>query len=1063
MDRIAGDGRGVADVYPLTPMQSGMLFHSLAEPDADVYLGHFGVVLEGADDVGRLAEAWQRVIDRTPILRTAVVWEGVGRPVQVVHRQVPVPVVHTDLRALPESERAAETERLWEARTAEAIDLTKPPLMRLKFLRLSDTSVRIHWASHHLLLDGWSFAQVLTDVFTEYAALSGNTAAASPPRPPYRDYVAWLAGQDEAAAEEYWRTTLSGLAGPTPLPFDRAPARVHGSRSSRFLRTGLPEEPFARLSRFAAANGLTVNTVVQGAWAILLFRYSGEPDVCFGATVSGRPPDLPGADEMPGLFINTLPVRVRVSEERPAVSFLRDLQALQGEARQYEYVSLAQIQNWSAGPRGVPLFESVVVFENYPYDADAAARSGLHAREFIGEEHTNYPLALSANTAGALNLSFGYDPQLFDRDTVDQLAAHFVGILEALPSDPLLSGVPVLTDAERVGMLTGWNDTARPYAADRGVPALFAEHVRRRPGAVALVHGGVQLTYGELDARANRWAHHLAAHGVGPEAKVIVFLRRSVEAVVGMLAILKAGGVYVPLYTSDPAQRVRQVAADTAAAVVLTDRATRSRVDVEGVPVLVMDDDPAVAARPAVDPRIEVRPDQLAYLMYTSGSTGTPKGVGVTHRGIAALVGDRHWRSAAHRAVIFHSPHAFDAATYELWVPLLGGGRMVIAEEDLNPETTRQLIAAHGITAMFVSAALFSVFAEESPDCFAGLAEVWTGGEAISVPTLEQVKRSCPETRVFNAYGPTEITMCSLCGELTWDHVRAGVIPLGSPMDNSTIYLLDRRLRPVPPGAPGEIYIGGPGLARGYAGQPALTAQRFVADPFSEGGRLYRTGDLGRWTRSGTVEFLGRSDDQLKIRGFRVEVGEIEAALRAHPGVAAAAVVGRGSGAGRKQLVAYVVPAGGSAPAPAEVQAFLRGTLPDYLVPSAIVPLAELPVTGAGKVDRKRLPDPGFTSGAATLPPRTETEARLVRIWAEVLGADREAVGVRDDFFDLGGDSVLSIQVVSRIRSVLGRAVTTRQLFDTPTIETLAGVLDGGTPADPGPEPTPESVTADRD
>ncbi|MDQ7803082.1 non-ribosomal peptide synthase/polyketide synthase [Amycolatopsis sp. A133] len=1018
VDRLAGDGRAVEDIYPLTPAQSGMLFHRLTGGGRHAYLQQVTFVQSDVPDPAALGRAWQRVVDRTPVLRSQVVWDGLDEPVQVVHRQVTLPVEHRDWTTAPE-----DLDTVLAADRDAGLDLGEVPLMRLLLARVSATEVRVVWTFHHLLLDGWSLFQVLSDVS---AAHAGRPL---PARRPFRDHVRWLSEQDTPAAERFWRGQLSGRPEPVRLRTDRPRSPGHPVESTASLRIELPAGP---LRAAAQRHGLTLNTLVQGAWAVLLARHTGRPEVCFGTTVSGRPADLPGADGITGMFITTLPVVADVDERAGAAAWLRDLQDAQAEARRYDHLSLARLQTWGGE------FDTLLVFENYPVTAE------LGLRDLRGVETTNYPLSVVAYPGEErLEVLFGYDPDLFDAETIAGFARHLETLLSEFatrPHEPL-ARLRMLTEAEHHDVVVRWNDTAQDHP-DTTVPSLFADQVRRTPDAVA-VTGEETLTYAELDARANRLAHRLLALGAQRDGLVGLLLGRSADVVVAELAVLKAGGAYLPLDARAP--RSRLTALLEGVRVLVTDDAGRALAhDVHSGPVVSIDD---AGTEPSDAPEVVLRPENLAYVMYTSGSTGTPKGVAVSHRAIVGLARERSFACPAHRTVLMHSALAFDASTYETWVPLLSGGRVVVAPRgNLDAEVLRRVVAAHGVTAVFLTAGLFRVLAQEDPACLRGVEEVWTGGEVVPPAAVRQLAAACPGLTVVDVYGPTETTTFATRFPMPPGEPVPAVLPIGRPLDDTAAYVLDHGLRPVPPGTVGELYLAGTGLARGYFGQPALTAERFLADPFgAPGARMYRTGDLVRWTSARVLEFVGRADDQVKIRGFRVELGEIETALTAHPDVAEAVVVAAES-AGSKRLVAYVVTTGTP-----DLREFLLRSLPDYLVPSVFVPLEALPLNENGKVDRRALPAPDFVSGLGYREPATDAERLLAGIWAEVLRVDR--VGADDNFFELGGDSILSIQVVSRARRA-GLNLMPGQVFDHPTVAALALAATPAAPAaaaDAGP------------
>ncbi|MEG8279903.1 non-ribosomal peptide synthetase [Streptomyces sp. AHA2] len=1047
VDRITGeDPAGVEDVHPLTPTQAGMLFHRLSQDDRGVYFQQLTFVLDGVPDPQVLADAWQEVTDRTPVLRARVVWQDVPEPLLVVQRRAAVPVELPDWRGLTAAEQDERLRDLLDSDRARGVDLTRAPLQRLVLARVSDRAVRVVWSFDHLILDGWSLFQVLSDVFTCHAGASGGTQVPPlPERRPFRDYVAWLRERADAAeGERHWRTRLNGLAETTALPFDREPRESHRAESTAAVRVALSEAATKALQDVARTAGLTMSTLVQGAWAMLLGRQAGRDEVVFGTTVSGRPPELPGADAITGLFIATLPTRVTVPRDEPLLTWLARLQQEQSEDRRHDHVPLHRMTAYTELPERAALFDSIVVFENYPVDDGLAAAHGLRLTGLDGIETTNYPLSLVAYPGTELALRLGYDPDLFDAATVERTAEYLTVLLEGFAATPRQTParLSLLTPARREQVLHTWNETAT------GAPAattadLFTAQVERTPDAVALLAGAERLTYRDLDARATHLAGRLAALGVRPEVAVGVLMDRSVALVVTQLALARLGGVYVPLDGRAPRERLRTMLAEAGAALLLTDaewHTTAAGLLPEGRVLRPDSDTDGPAADPATVPR--VHPDNVQYLMFTSGSTGAPKGVAVRQRDVAALALDRAF--AGHDRVLVHSPHAFDASTYELWVPLLRGGTAVLAPPgDLDAAAVRHVITEQGVSCLFLTIGLFRLFAQEDPACLRGAREVWTGGEAVPGAAVRRVLDACPGLTVVDVYGPTETTTFATRRPFRAGDALPATLPIGRPLDDTRVYVLDGALQPQPPGVPGELYLAGAGLARGYAGRPGATAARYLADPYGPpGGRMYRTGDIVRWSADGELHFVGRADDQIKIRGFRVEPAEIEARLTAHPAIAEA-VVSVSRHEGRKRLIAHLVPApGADVPQAAGLRDHVAAELPDYMVPAAFVTLPELPLTTNGKVDRRRLPEPEWSAAADTAhrAPRTEAERVLAGIWTELLGVER--VGLDDHFFMLGGDSIVSIQVVSRARTA-GLALTPRDLFRHPVLADLAAASTG--------------------
>ncbi|GAA0613066.1 non-ribosomal peptide synthase/polyketide synthase [Streptomyces crystallinus] len=1020
LDRLVGDGRHVEDVLPLTPLQSGMLFHGLMDTEG-AYFDRIAVQLRGVADPQAFARAWQQVVDRTPALRTSVHWRDLPQPVQVVHRHVELPVRHLDWRDVSAAERAARTEELIAQDRAAGMELTAAPLTRLTLAALPGDAVLLLWSSHHIALDGWSTGQLLTEVCEHYAALTGGPDPAPVTRRPFADFVRWLREQDEGAAERHWGEALAGFTARTPLPYDRGPGEAHRARATAQVSHALDERVSGRLREQAARAGLTVNTLVQGAWALLLARGAGCEDVVFGTTVSGRPAELPGVEGMIGMFINTVPTRVRLSGGG-VLDWLRGLQEAQTESRRFDHLALPRIQAQSAVRSGEALFDSMVVFENYPVDESATARTGVRVAEVRADDAPTFAWCLRAHLAERLGFDLAYDPALFDAVTVERAVERLAGVLTAF-ADGLegeVAALDGLTPADR-DLLAQWRLPART-TPPRSPVDLFAEQARRTPDAVAVRDGDQELTYDQLASWAQRLAARLLDGGLTPEGRVALVMDRCTELVVAQLAVLAAGGVYVPVDTRAPEERRRTLLALAGATVQLTAAdVAAARTGEEG------------------DPPAPVDPDRLAYIMFTSGSTGRPKPVAVRHRDVAALATDSRFADGVCDRVLLHSPVAFDAATFEVWAPLLNGGGVVVAPEGtVDAPLVCRLAGGGRLTALWLTAGLFRLLAQDAPDCFAGLRQVWTGGDVVPSAAVRRVLAACPGLAVVDGYGPTEATTFATSHALTDPAAVPDTVPIGRPLDSMYVHVLDARLRPVPPGSPGELYLAGEGVARGYLGRPGDTAARFLADPAGPPGtRMYRTGDLARRRPDGTVEFLGRADDQVKIRGFRVEPGEVEAVLAAHPGVADVAVLAREDQPGVKRLVAYVV--GEAGRDPSTLREFAGRTLPDYLVPTDVVSLGALPLSANGKVDRAALPAPAAVSERGRTEPRTPAEVRAAETFAQVLGT--EPLGAHDDFFALGGDSILSIRLAARLSDAFGADLTPRDVFTRPTPAGIAGLL----------------------
>ncbi|MEV0320301.1 amino acid adenylation domain-containing protein [Streptomyces sp. NPDC050658] len=1027
----------VEDVWPLSPLQEGLLFHAAFDDQGpDVYTVQSALDIDGPVDPARLRASWEALIARHAALRACFRQVSGAQMVQVIARDVVLPWRTESIAGMAEADRPAALARLAESERAEPFDLAVAPLLRLLLIRVAPDRHRLVVTSHHILMDGWSAPILIGELSAIYEA-GGDTSTLARTTS-YGAYLKWLSRQDKDAARDAWRAELAGTDEPTlvaPAVPDRLPVFPEN------VSAELPETTTARVTELARANGLTVNTVVQGAWALVLARLAGRTDVVFGATVAGRPPELPGVESMVGLLINTLPVRVRLDGARPFLEMLRELQDHQAALMAHQHLGLPQIQK-AAGPGAG--FDTLLVYESFPQPPvrpeapPTGDRLSLLPAGFT-REAAHYPLTLVVGPADRTHLKLEYRPDLFERPMAQAALESLVRILERVCANP----------AELVGRALGGTaataargtKTPLPRAV---VPELIAGRVVSSPGAVAVADSEQAVSYGELWAESGRWAQCLADAGVGRGDRVAVVMERSPDLVAVLLGIWRAGAAYVPVDVGWPVDRVAYVVEDAGPRAVVCTESTRRVLpdDVSHVvsSVVVVDEvRAAVAERGEDHPVRPVGAGDMAYVMYTSGSTGVPKGVAVSHGSVAALVGERGWQVGPDDAVLMHAPHAFDVSLFELWVPLAAGGRAVIADPGVVDARQVREHVKDGVTSVHVTAGSFRVLAEESADCFTGLREVLTGGDVVPAASVARVRAACPDVAVRHMYGPTETTLCA-----TWHLLGTGdavptALPIGRPLPNRRAHVLDAFLQPVPPGVTGELYLAGASLAQSYWNHAALTAERFVASPFAPGERMYRTGDLVRATPDGELHFVGRADGQVKVRGFRVELGEIEAALAAHPAVAQAVVAARRDGPGERRLVGYVVPEGTDGIDPEAVRAYVARSLPDYMVPAAVLALGALPLTRNGKVDRKALPAPDLSERVSDRKPQTAAEETLCRLFAEVLELER--VGPDDSFFDLGGDSGLAMRLAGRIREEFRAELGIRQFFGSPTPVGVARLL----------------------
>ncbi|MCJ0657078.1 non-ribosomal peptide synthase/polyketide synthase [Pseudomonas aeruginosa] len=1041
----------IEDIYPLSPMQHGMLFHSLYEQASGDYLNQLRVDVHGLDPA-RFRAAWQAALDSHDILRAGFLWQGdLEQPLQVIHKHLELPFAEHDWRG-----REALAEALDELAASErrrGFELEQAPLLRLVLVRMDEERYHLIYTHHHILLDGWSSAQLLGEVLARY---TGEQAERTGGR--YRDYITWLQAQDKRVSEAFWKEQLAELLEPTRL--DQAVAAEREQVGSGQFQRSLPPARTARLKTFAQRHAVTLNTLVQAAWSLLLQRYTGQDTVVFGATVAGRPAELAGIERQIGLFINTLPVVATPQPGMRLTDWLQEVQARSLALREQEHTPLFEIQRWAG--LGEALFDSLLVFENYPV-AEALEKGspgGVRFGPVSNHEQTNYPLTVALGVGDSLSLQYSYDRQAFSDAAVEQLDRHLLNLLEGFVDNAERTLVELsLLDAEERALIDSlWNRSESGFPASPLIHQRVAERARLAPDAPAVLFDDQVLSFAELDSRANRLAHALIARGVGPEVRVAIAMQRSAEIMIAFLAVLKSGGAYVPLDIEYPRERLLYMMQDSRAHLLLTQSHLLDRLPIpDGLSCLCLDREQEWAGFPAHDPEVALHGDNLAYVIYTSGSTGMPKGVAVSHGPLAAHIvatGERYEMTPADCELHFMS-FAFDGS-HEGWMhPLINGARVLIRDDSLwLPEQTYAQMHRHGVTvAVFPPVYLQQLAEHAERDGNPPAARVYCfGGDAVAQASYDLAWRALRPQYLFNGYGPTETVVTPLLWKARPDDpCGAAYMPIGTLLGNRSGYILDAQLNLLPVGVAGELYLGGEGVARGYLERPALTAERFVPDPFgAPGSRLYRSGDLTRGRADGVVDYLGRVDHQVKIRGFRIELGEIEARLREQAAVREAVVVAQ-AGASGQQLVGYVVPqdpalvedAGAQAACRDALRKALKERLPEYMLPAHLLFLACMPLTPNGKLDRKALPKPSADQQQRDYQaPRSEVERQLATIWAEVLKL--EQVGLADNFFEIGGDSIISLQVVSRARQ-LGIHFTPKMLFEAQTIGALAPLAESGT------------------
>ena len=1039
--------KNIEDIYPLSPMQEGLLFHSLYAPETGLYVTQIPYNCKHVN-AAALRQAWQRIINRYSIFRTAFVWKNTDKPMQVVGREVELPFTLEDWRHLSATEQETRFESYLAEDLRRGFQLNKAPLLRIALFQTGEETFKFLLSHHHILMDGWSTSLVFKEAFALYEAFCKGQELELEPVRPFKNYIAWLQQQDMRAAEAFWRENLKGFTAPTPLVVDRIPGRALSSEETydeEFVV--LPARVMSALQSQARQHQLTVNTVLQGAWALLLSRYSGERDVAFGVVVSGRPAELAGVESMVGLFINNLMTRLQVSPQMPVFKWLKEVQEQQVEVRQHEHSPLSLVQKWSEVPSSDRLFESIISFQNFPVSTLERASNDIESIHTI--ETSAYPLTLVASVGEELIVSVRYDRRFFDAATASRIAGHLQTLLESIVDNPqqTLSQLSLLTAAERELLLTNWNHTPSAIVPQLCIHELFEEQARLTPQAIAAVYGTEQVTYAELNARANRLAHYLRTLKVGAEVTVGLCIGRSVEMLVGLLGILKAGGAYVPLSPQYPLERLMYMLEDAQISVLITEQALLDAVpSYDGQAVCLDRDAELIGAQPETNPSNVTTGDNLAYIMYTSGSTGRPKGVSVIHKGVVRLVKETEYASFNSAEVFLQlAPLSFDASTFEIWGSLLNGARLAI----MPPATPSlqeigEAIKQHGVTTLWLTAGLFNLMVDERVEDLQPLRQLLAGGDVLSVAHVNKFMAAHGDCRLINGYGPTESTTFTCCYSMQGGSIN-GSVPIGYPIAHTEVYILDETQQPVPVGVAGELYIGGDGLARGYVNALEMTAEKFVPHPYSAGvgARLYRTGDLVRYLPDGSIEFLGRRDKQVKVRGFRIELGEIEATLGQHERVREVAVMAREDMAGEgKQLVAYIVPVQAESITAGELRDYMRLLLPDYMIPGVFVLLDKFPLTTNGKIDLKALPQPGearLEPEEAYVAPRNAVEETIVGLWSQLLGV--ECVGVNDNFFALGGNSIFAIQLTSRLNKSFNLELPLRVIYDRPTLAALAATI----------------------
>jgi amino acid adenylation domain-containing protein len=1028
--------RNIESIYPLSPLQEDLLLQGGA-------CGQVTAWLSGELDVELFEQAWREVATQRPAFRTFFAWKRVERPLQLVGREVDLSLAQLDWSGLSSVAKQQQLDDFLRADFERDFDPAQAPLVRLTLCRMTTTEWVIACTYQRLILDHESVSPILEDVFGLYEGLRRELRINLPVRPSYQDYVSYLQREVRHEEEEvFWRENLQNASHPTQLPVE-APETAEPA----FKQEEITLSASVSIETFAREHGIRLGTILTGAWALLLSRYSNEEEVVFGITQSSRPAQLPGTDAMLGSFLHTLPLRVSVSAKEPLLPWLIRLQQLIDDTLSHQHVRLARIREWTNVPAESPLFESSLFLTPNSADKRRWEHDSLRVRNVRITEPAA-PLSISLVTGSSPAIHFTYDTSRFSDSAVRRVLEHLAHLLENVFVQPqrVLGQLPLLPSRTLDQLLNKWNENYTAYPRDYTLQALFEQQVTQTPDAIAVEFGNEQLTYRELNRRSNQLAHYLQGLGVGREVSVGLCLDRSVEMIVALLGILKAGGAYMPLDTGYPLERLAFMIETSQTSVLLTRDGLSETLPVFWGQVVCVDTDwETIANESEENPVTTTTADNLAYMMFTSGSTGVPKAINVTHRNVVRLVKQTNFAHFGPEEVFLQlAPISFDASTFEIWGSLLNGARLVVMPpHQPSLEELGSVLRQSGVTTLWLTAGLFNLMVNQRPDELKQVKQLLAGGDVLSPFEVKSLLLNMNGGKLINGYGPTESTTFACCYPMSSETQIGSTVPIGRPISNTQVYLLNKDFQPMPVGAAGELYIGGDGLARGYHNQPELTAERFVPHLFSEdpGARLYRTGDLARYRDDGVIEFLGRRDNQVKVRGFRIELGEIEAALARQPAVQQAVVVAREDSGAEKQLVAYVVTHDGAELSSAQMRAYLKEHLPEHMIPPQLVHLDAWPLTPNGKVDRAALPSPAAVNTdpeSAFAPAETPQEKALAATWVQVLGLER--VGIDENFFDLGGDSIRSLQIRALVQK-LGYDFSIKQLFQWQTIRELAKVL----------------------
>ncbi len=1041
----------IQKVYDLSPMQEGMLFHCQLEDISNVYFEQTVFTLKGYINIELFEKSFNLLIKRHDIFKTIFFYKNVQKFSQVVLKERQTSIYFEDISCFDDKSKIQYVNDFLEKDKQRGFDLSRDMLIRISILKTSEEQYKLIWSFHHILMDGWCLRIVNKEILDIYSSLLNNTPLKLKDAPIYKDYIDWLRAQDKKAADAYWTDYLANYESQAMIP--RMTLTAKNSKYNKAdLHIKIQDDIVQNLSNIAKKNRTTLNTIFQAIWGILLQKYNYTTDVVFGAVVSGRGAEVEGIEDMVGLFINTIPIRINCNSSTSFTEFILKIQENNLSSEKYSYCSLSDIQQCSTLKN--KLINHILVYENYPLDdslnnIEDKNRTGFVLESYETFEQTNYDLNVIIIPNNGIDIMFKYNTNVYDRSIIEALGKQITETAEKIIRDPdiEIQDLEIINSEEKTKILFDFNNTGVEYPHNKTINQLFEEQVKKTPDNTAVIYGNQKLTYKELNTKSNQLAKVISKRAANSKAEqpenmpssiVAIMAERSLEMIIGMLAALKAGCAYLPIDTEYPEERIQHMLNDSKADIVLTqswiERGVTSRV------VIKLDDYSIYQGEEDKLRGIEAG-TPLAYIMYTSGSTGKPKGVLIEHKNVIRLVKNTNYISfEGDDRILQTGAMVFDACTFEVWGALLNGLELYIIDKNkiLDADELENALTINRITILWLTSSLFNKLAQQKPEMFSKLRYLLVGGDVLSPKYINMIRSTCKELKIINGYGPTENTTFSTCHLI--DREYEANIPIGKPISNSKAYIIDRFNKLCPIGAVGELCVGGDGLARGYLNNAELTAEKFIKNPYCTGEIIYRTGDLARWMPDGNIDFLGRIDHQIKLRGYRIELGEIESKLKSHPNIKEAAVLLKEDSSNNKYLCAYYT--GEKNLTSTELREFLSKELPDYMMPSSFIQLDYMALTFNGKIDRKLLPEPdrNTAGGIEYEAPRNSIEDKLVDIWKKTL--DINILGINDNFFELGGDSIRAMQLSSLLQKEFGTSVSLTEIFKNPTISGISKIIN---------------------